>query len=284
MTSLPLKISKMSGAGNTFAVLDARSGSAWSQVEKDLSMSRADFAKMICDPVQGICADGFLLIEEGSQDIDYKWDFYNSDGSTAEMCGNAARCAARYCHEVLKPATNSQIRFLTGAGLVDAQIVKDHQVCVLMPEARFLQREIALKTRWGSFEKFALVNTGVPHLVQKVQDISTVQGMKEMAREVRSHHDLKPAGANVTFYAEEFKGQIKAVTYERGVENYTLACGTGAVAAALVYTDESKSQQVNVEMPGGSLRVTFPEGEVRPLMLGEAIFIGEFQYNLEVMK
>ncbi len=107
--------------------------------------------------------------------------------------------------------------------------------------------------------------------------------LKDMAREARAHHDLKPAGANVTFYAESSPGKIKAVTFERGVEDYTLACGTGAVAAALVFAKESGQSTIEVQMPGGNMEVRFTEGDPHPLMTGEAVFIGEFKYNLEVV-
>lgn len=280
---LPVTITKMSGAGNTFSVIDARQGSVWQDVEKALGMSRAQFAKMICDKVLGVSTDGLLFIQSGSEGFDFEWDFYNSDGSTAEMCGNAARCAARYCYENIGGKEQGNLRFKTGAGLVIAQILGDGKIRVRMPEAKFLQREIELKTKSSSTEKFSLVNTGVPHLVQKIHTMSDVGALKEMAREVRSHHDLQPAGANVTFYTEDTLGKIKAVTYERGVEDYTLACGTGAVAAALVYAQESSQNNIEVQMPGGMMQVQFLENDFHPLMTGTAVFIGDFKYNLEAV-
>lgn len=282
---LPLTITKMSGAGNTFALIDARAESAWGDLEKRFGFLRPEFAKMICDPVSGVGVDGLLLIQSGSNGFDYEWDFYNSDGSTAEMCGNAARCAARFCGESLSLTEKSGFRFKTGAGLVVTEALGGRQIRVKMPEARFLQSEIELKTKSSSVEKFALVNTGVPHLVQKIHDMMDIGSLKEMAREARFHHDLQPAGANVTFYAEDSEGVIKAVTYERGVEDYTLACGTGAVAAALVHSSRNVAQlQVMVKMPGGDLQVVFLANDSHPLMTGDAVFIGEFKYNLEVIK
>ncbi|KHD88589.1 MAG: hypothetical protein OM95_08805 [Bdellovibrio sp. ArHS] len=280
---LPLSIVKMSGAGNTFALIDARKNSNWHDVEKTLGKSRAEFAKLVCDPVLGLSTDGFLLIEDGAEGFDYNWDFYNSDGSTAEMCGNAARCAARFCYEYLgRPAEAASLRFRTGAGLVTANVLGDDEVRVQMPPARFVKEVIELLTHSRGLQKFALVNTGVPHLVQKIKNLSDSVELKEMAREARSHADLKPAGANVTFYAENSQGHIDAVTFERGVEDFTLACGTGAVAAAYVYSALSSQKHVKVQMPGGLLSVDF-EGGVSPLMTGGAVFVGEFKYNLEVV-
>ncbi|WP_295905833.1 diaminopimelate epimerase [uncultured Bdellovibrio sp.] len=282
---LPVTITKMSGAGNTFSLIDARKGSAWEDIEKHLGMTRANFAKLVCDRVLGVSTDGLLLIQSGGDGFDFVWDFYNNDGSTAEMCGNAARCAARFCYENLESSNpeKSTLKFKTGAGLVTAQILGDGKIRVRMPEARFIQERIELKTKSSSTEEFALVNTGVPHLVQKIHNIADATSLKEMAREARSHHDLRPSGANVTFYAEDSRGKIKAVTFERGVEDYTLACGTGAVAAALVYAKETSEKQVEVQMPGGLMQVVFLEGDSHPLMIGDAVFVGEFKYNLEVV-
>ncbi|MBO9668573.1 MAG: diaminopimelate epimerase, partial [Bdellovibrio sp.] len=246
---LPVKITKMSGAGNTFALIDGRSSSAWGDVEKHLGKSRPEIAQLICDKVLGVATDGLLIISNGSEGFDFDWDFYNSDGSTAEMCGNAARCAARFCWETLGNLESANIRFKTGAGLVTAQVLGDGKIRVKMPEAKVIQGHIELETKSSSKETFMLVNTGVPHLVQKIHNFSDSVKLKDMAREVRSHHDLQPAGANVTFYAEEVPGKIKAVTFERGVEDYTLACGTGAVAAALANSLETKKKEIEVQMP-----------------------------------
>ncbi|QDK36139.1 diaminopimelate epimerase [Bdellovibrio sp. NC01] len=280
---LPIKITKMSGAGNTFALIDARDSTGWAMVEKTLNMSRPDFARLVCDKVLGVATDGFLLIENGDQGFDFNWDFYNNDGSTAEMCGNAARCAARFCYEKLSPE-HANIRFKTGAGLVTAQVLGDGRIRVKMPEAKFVNPKISLLTHFGSSEVFALVNTGVPHLVQKLITMDDAANMKDLARECRSHKDLGAAGANVTYYAIESENKIRAVTFERGVEDYTLACGTGAVAAAMVYAKEKNLSRVEVQMPGGAMEVQFIEGDPCPLMTGGAVFVGEFQYNLEVVK
>ncbi|HWU44693.1 MAG TPA: diaminopimelate epimerase [Bdellovibrio sp.] len=283
MSSLfPVTITKMSGAGNTFALIDARKSSPWVDQEKKLEGSRADFAKKICDKVFGIATDGLLFIEDGAGGYDFHWDFYNSDGSTAEMCGNAARCATRFCHEVLSLSSN-QVRFKTGAGIVSAKILEDGRICVRMPEASILNPKIELKTHSSSTETFSLVNTGVPHLVQKIHDMKTVGQLKEMARECRSHKDLGPAGANVTLYSGE-REKISAVTFERGVEDYTLACGTGAVAAAVVHSSQSGLKNIEVQMPGGAMTVQFVAEDSHPLMTGEAIFIGDFQYSFEVIR
>jgi diaminopimelate epimerase len=123
---------------------------------------------------------------------------------------------------------------------------------------------------------------GVPHLVQKIHQLKDAVDLKEMACEVRSHPSLGSAGANVTFYVVENDDSIQAVTFERGVEDFTLACGTGAVAAAFVHHAQTKASNIEVTMPGGAMRIYFTENQKRPLMEGEAVFIGDFQYSLEV--
>ncbi len=271
---LPVNIAKMSGAGNTFALIDARLNAAWWGAEKSFGISRSGFAKLICDKINGLSTDGLLFIQNGSDGFDYDWDFYNSDGSTAEMCGNAARCAARFCKDNLGAESQSEFRFKTGAGLVTAEVLGNHQVRVKMPEASIVQE---------SFEGFKWIDSGVPHLVLQLKDFEESAGSKEKARLMRSHKNLGPKGANVTYYSEVKPGYIKAVTFERGVEDYTAACGTGAVAAALAYANK-QMKLVQVEMPGGVLEISFKDGEKKPEMTGPAIFVGEFKYNLEVIK
>jgi diaminopimelate epimerase len=278
----PVRMTKLSGAGNTFVLIDAREGSDWDTESDRLKVSRPDFAKIICDPVTGVSTDGVLFIEKGSTGFDFNWDFYNSDGSTAEMCGNAARCAARFCEELVR--NKFQFKFKTGAGLVTTEILDDGQIRVVMPKAQWLDKTIQILSQSGATEEFALVNTGVPHLVRKIPDLDKVHELREMASEMRSSPALSPGGANVTFYSLKKSGEIRAVTFERGVEDYTLACGTGAVAAAMVYAAESNLNDVLVEMPGGPIRVQFDKGNPHPLMTGEALFVSEFRMNLEVLK
>jgi diaminopimelate epimerase len=282
--SLPLSFYKMSGAGNTFTLIDARKSSNWDLVEKKNKVVRTEFAKLICDQTTGLGTDGVLFIQDGSLGFDFDWDFYNSDGSTAEMCGNAARCAAVFCSEDLSSGGMKEFRFKTGAGLVEAQVLADGRVRVHMPEAIVVNPKLKLKTKSSSSETFVFLNTGVPHAVQKIHDYADVDNLKDLAREVRSHEELMPAGTNVTYYADVSPGHIQAVTFERGVEDYTLACGTGAVAAALAAHIENKLPTIEVQMPGGAIEVSFIEGDARPIMVGEAHYIGEFKMNAEVLK
>jgi diaminopimelate epimerase len=154
-----------------------------------------------------------------------------------------------------------------------------------MPPAVVTDLKKNIYTTTLGAQSFMNINTGVPHFVQEHPKGFKYLQLKEMANEVRNHKEVQPAGTNVTFFAVEGPGKVQAVTYERGVEDFTSACGTGAVAAALSYSlGNSKIKSVEVEMPGGVLKVSFELGFDCPQLIGEVTFIGEFQVNLEVLK
>lgn len=282
MAFLPIPLVKMSGAGNTFVLVDATKTSTWTDIESQLRIKRVPFVKMICDRTLGVSADGVLFLQDGENGTDYSWDFYNADGSTADMCGNAARCAALFANEYLSSSLTGTYKFKTGAGVVTAQVLGDERVRVLMPKVKDYQEFRHLEID-GQPHTFSYVNSGVPHLVMQLSNYKHAADMKEMARKARHHKDLGKEGANVTFYVKEKDNLIKAVTFERGVEDYTQACGTGAVAAAYVESAKSKTKSIDVHMPGGILLVQFPEEGGQPLMTGEAVFVMEFQYFYEVV-
>lgn len=281
MAFLPIPLVKMSGAGNTFVLVDATKTSTWLEIEGKLHIKRRPFVKMICDRTLGVSADGVLFLEDDGE-ADYAWDFYNADGSNADMCGNAARCAALFVNEYLSSAVNGSYEFKTGAGIVSAQVLGDDRVRVLMPEVKAYQEFRTLLIDDKPYT-FSYVNSGVPHLVMQISNYKDAPELKEIARKARHHKDLLPEGANVTFYVKEKESLIKAVTFERGVEDYTQACGTGAVAAAYVEFKKTQTRNIDVHMPGGILTVQFSESTKNPLMTGEAVFVMEFQYFYEVV-
>lgn len=282
MAFLPISLVKMSGAGNTFVMVDATKTSTWAEIESQLGLKRRPFVKMVCDRILGVFADGVLFLEDGENGADYKWDFYNADGSQADMCGNAARCAALFANQYLNSTVSGTYKFNTGAGLVSAQVLGDDRVRVLMPIVKDYQESKILVID----EKphvFSYLNSGVPHLVKQIDHYQQASELKEFARKARHHQELLPEGANVTFYAKEKEGSIKAVTFERGVEDYTQACGTGAVAAAYVEFKKNQTKNTDVHMPGGTLTIQILDSSPNPLMTGEAVFVMEFQYFYEVV-
>jgi diaminopimelate epimerase len=211
---------KMSGAGNDFIVIDNRRDIVQ---QKDLSR----FAVQVCRRKMSVGADGLFLLENSDR-ADFKWQFFNSDGSVAEMCGNGARCAARFAF--LTGMTGDRMTFETLAGIIGAHVRGD-QVKVKMTDPQRMALDQALTLSSGRVA-YSSVNTGVPHAVLEVADVETVN-VKATGREIRYHAQFAPAGTNANFVAPLSGGLYAIRTYERGVEDETLACGTGNAAAAL---------------------------------------------------
>jgi diaminopimelate epimerase len=212
---------KMSGSGNDFILIDHRFGGLDETTLKT-------FITGICRRGLSVGADGVILIES-SPSADFRWRFFNADGSTAEMCGNGARCAARFAFQ--QRICGSDMRFETGAGLVTAQ-VRDTRVKIRLIDPHGLRLEVPI-TVLGTTLFVSSINTGVPHAVVSVEDVDAVD-VSKLGREIRFHPQFAPEGVNANFICRDPSGGIAIRTYERGVEGETLACGTGAVAGALV--------------------------------------------------
>jgi diaminopimelate epimerase len=216
-----VSFAKMSGSGNDFILIDNRT----SLLEET---NLEAFIAGICRRRLSVGADGVILIEP-SETADFRWRFFNSDASVADMCGNGARCAARFAF--LQGICGAQLRFETGAGPVEAR-VEGMRVKVKMTDPQDLRLGFRIDLASGPIT-VSSVNTGVPHVVVLAEDIERVD-VGGMGREIRFHPQFAPAGTNVNFICRESSGEIAIRTYERGVEGETLACGTGAVAGALV--------------------------------------------------
>ncbi|BBO81744.1 diaminopimelate epimerase [Desulfosarcina ovata subsp. sediminis] len=221
----PIPFFKMSGSGNDFIIIDNR----------EFRVPEARLDELVvgaCRRKMAVGADGVILIESSDR-VDFKWRFFNADGSVAEMCGNGARCAARFAF--LHGIAGRQMAFDTLAGTIEAD-VGPRLVKLRMTDPFDLKTGIELdldETRVG----VGIVNTGVPHAVMMVDDIETVDVIA-IGRQIRRHAYFAPAGTNANFVAVDPAGRIFIRTYERGVEDETLACGTGNVAAALVLARE----------------------------------------------
>lgn len=212
---------KMSGSGNDFIIIDNRR----SVVPFE---DPSDFAAQVCRRKMSVGADGLILLET-SDCADFRWRFFNSDGSTAEMCGNGARCAARFAF--LHGIAGEKMRFETLAGIIGAQ-VQDDQVRIRMTDPCDLVLAGELDTGQERIA-YSSINTGVPHVVIEVDDLEKVD-VTSLGRRIRRHSSFAPAGTNVNFMASVPDAAWAVRTYERGVEDETLACGTGIAAAALV--------------------------------------------------
>jgi diaminopimelate epimerase len=215
----------MSGAGNDFIVIDNREGVV-AEAEK------ADLARAVCPRRVAVGADGLVLLER-SADHDVRMRIFNADGSEAEMCGNGSRCLAHFAHSVGAAAAEMTIE--TVAGPVRAALDGPSVRVELTPPGEITSRgELEFSGRRG--EVF-FVDTGVPHAVLFVEDVGEeleAADVKTLGRAIRFHEVFRPAGANANFVRVAAPGRIDVRTYERGVEDETLACGTGAVAAGLV--------------------------------------------------
>ena len=210
---MPMQITKYSANGNDFVIFHTF-----------LKQPRNDLAKELCHRQNGIGADGLIVIVPHSE-YDFEWQFYNADGSEAEMCGNGSRAAAHYAYtHQLAPAS---MRFLTLAGVIHAEVKGDLVQSELTPP-KILAKEILHDNKlWWK------IDTGVPHMVTFVDDIKHFD--IQSARELRYKEN-----ANVNIAQILPDGNLKVRTYERGVEDETLACGTGMAACFYRALQEEK--------------------------------------------
>lgn len=210
----------MSGAGNDFIVIDNR--------ENNIELETTIIAKA-CSRGLAIGADGLLVLTLCDQ-ADFKMVYYNADGSRAEMCGNGARCIARFAVLIGLCQEKKQLTFETDAGMYQA-VVEGSFVELKMIPPTGLERDINLTLKNG--ERLCdFINTGVPHVVFYTESLAE-ENVNELGREVRYHGHFQPKGANVNFCQPIDKHNLAFRIYERGVENETLASGTGAAACVL---------------------------------------------------
>ncbi len=217
----PITFSKMSGSGNDFIIIDNRAG-----VTGGIELEK--FITSVCRRKLSVGADGLILIEP-SDKADFRWQFFNSDGSRAEMCGNGARCAARFAY--LNGIAGQTLSFETDAGIVSGEVDAE-RAKVKMPVPTELRMDYSIELANGPIA-VSSINTGVPHVVIMQEAVDGVD-VFELGRAIRNHAAFAPAGTNVNFICQQGSGLLKIRTYERGVEDETLACGTGSIASALV--------------------------------------------------
>ena len=219
MTRIPF--AKMVGTGNDFVVVDARRRALARLANAWPAISRA-----ACDRRTGIGADGLLVLEP-SRVAQIRMRVFNPDGSEAEMCGNGARCVARYL--------GGSVTIQTKAGVLSAR-VRGARVAMRMTDPTELQLSRSLTVGRGR-HRVGFINTGVPHAVVPVTRLDAMD-VERVGRGLRRHRAFSPRGANIDFIQPDArrKGALRVRTYERGVEAETLACGTGVAASAVVQT------------------------------------------------
>lgn len=245
-----LEFTKMNGAGNDFVLIDNRT--------QKIQLT-AEQITLLCDRHRGVGADGVaLLVPCASGKADWAWDFYNSDGSGAEMCGNGARCFARFVQRLTGIKTG--FTFETRAGVISATFQGDRvTVNMTLPKDLRLNETIQLKEGTACVHS---LNTGVPHAVLFVPDADKAM-VQPLGSELRFHKHFSPRGTNVNFVQVLGPHAIRVRTYERGVEGETLACGTGVTASALISAQLHQFQSpVQVKVQGGdTMEVSFEKND-----------------------
>lgn len=262
---MKLEFTKMNGAGNDFVLIDNRA--------RKISLTPEQVARL-CHRQRGVGADGImLLVPNTTGTADWSWDFYNSDGSRAEMCGNGARCFARFIQRLT--GAKDRISFETVAGVITATF-QGERVTVTLTTPKDLRLAIDLPLKSGATQAHSL-NTGVPHAVLFVADADQAM-VQDRGREIRFHPAFAPKGTNVNFVQVLGTNSIRVRTYERGVEGETLACGTGVTASALIAARVHQfTAPVQVRVQGGDvLEVSWRdagEGFTEVKLTGPADFV-----------
>ena len=259
---------KMVASGNEFVVVDNRRG-----IVKDPHA----FTRKICRLHQGIGADGVLLFES-SKKANFKMRILNLDGSEAAACGNGFRCIALYAHDVLK--YSSRMNFESGSGLIEAQVGQKNSVKVQLVKPRIFEMDSVIEVRKHRLH-YTFLDTGVPHVVVFVKDIEKAEVL-EVGRAIRHHAHFQPFGTNVNFVEVRGRKEISVRTYERGVENETLACGTGSTASAVVsvlkghtelpvtvLTNGGEKLRIDMRKKGTEIAKVFLEGQAQFVYKGE---------------
>ena len=274
MRSIPFV--KMSGTGNDFIMIDNRTG-----LLKE--GEAAELARAACPHRIAVGADGVILIEKASKPgHDLRMRIFNADGSEAEMCGNGSRCFAVFAKQLGAAGGEQTIDVIPGT--LNAVVAAD---------GRSAKVQLSQPSRVERFEKLKVLeqtvslhflNTGVPHAIQFVENVATAD-VKRAGACIRYHDAFKPKGTNANFVQLMGDNTIKIRTYERGVEDETLACGTGATAAAIASAHAYGYQSpVKVIAGGGTLTIHFElngDQASRPFLEGavDTVYNGEYYWN-----
>ena len=247
-----MHFTKMHGAGNDFIIINNIDGAIPESVLPELAAG-------LCAQHVSVGADGMMVVAAPRQGGDFRMIFYNSDGSLGEMCGNGARCIARYGYE--NGLSGETQRIETTAGLVTGQRVTKrlYKVRLNDPSVIYLHRSVSVGGTAYNCAYIELGDPGIPHAIVLMPDWDERDHdmLRALGRALRFAEEF-PRGANVSFVKVVDVGHVKAITYERGVEDFTLACGTGcgSIVTALALKGLVSGKNVKVSMPGGELFVT----------------------------
>lgn len=262
-----MDFTKMQGAGNDFIIIN--------NMELKVPVEKlSQIANKLCQRKVSIGADGFMVVDYPEGDADFKMRFYNQDGSIGEMCGNGARCISRYAY--LNKIAGKKMAFETGAGIVRAEVLEGRLVKVELnkPEVIKLNNDIEIDNKKLECSYIELGNPGLPHAVVKYDLQHTdYNEIFNLGRKIRYYEGF-PKGANVNFFEVIDDSTAIVKTYERGVEDLTLACGTGSAstAVALILKGYLKANKAKIINSGGEL---FIEVERNNDMIEKLYLIGD---------
>ncbi len=257
---MKIKTHLISGAGNIFHIAF---GSQDAFADQNISEAKKkELTRLACIKNK---ADGFIFLQKPNQ---FEWFFYNNDGSNAEMCGNATRCVGYYIKNILNESAN-QWNLKTRAGMIEIKSLSPESYQIAMTPIRVFS-----SLRGGYYD------TGVPHLILEIENFEEYPQLRKDASLLRFDPEFQPRGTNVTYVKfGKDKTKLQAVSFERGVEDFTAACGTGAMAAAMYNLIKRGSDQTQVEMPGGTLMMDLSDLQ-KPKMTGPAVLLGKFEYEI----
>lgn len=249
---------KYHGTGNDFVMIDGR----------DERLFSSEQIRFLCNRNFGIGSDGLLIIKN-SDNLDFRMEFYNPDGSEASFCGNGARCIVKFAHQL--GIIDNKCEFFAKDGKHSAEI-SDNKVSLQMIDV------VDIKM----FEDLIYLNTGTHHTAVFVDDVDEID-INSIAPKIRFDKRFSPLGTNVNFI-QSYEDGIKVRTYEKGVEAETLSCGTGVVASALAYVlkNDFSLQKIKVKVKGGNLEVKFEkdiEGFKNVFLIGPAqlVYSGQIE-------
>lgn len=246
-----MRFTKMQGAGNDFIIIDID--------KENICVSQLpNLAKVLCQRRISIGADGLMAVTKPEKDGNFKMLFYNSDGTEGEMCGNGSRCVARYGYENGLAGEKQHIE--TISGMVTGTRISEsfYRVRLNDPTVIDMSRNVRINDSIYECTYIEMGKPGLPHAVTEL-DFSGMSHneLRELGRSLRWHNEF-PKGANVTFYYFTGKNKVNALTFERGVEDFTLACGTGAASTAIAAALKGSINEdaLTVDMPGGELQIS----------------------------
>lgn len=237
---MPITFYKYQGTGNDFIMIDNR--------DKVFNRTNQNEIAFLCDRRFGIGADGLILLELHPT-CDFKMVYYNSDGNESTMCGNGGRCITAFAHFLGIIEDSAEFEAIDG---LHKAVIDGNQVSLQMGDVDHVQNN----------KSYVFLDTGSPHHVEVKSDLQHLD-VKKLGHQIRYSEHYGKEGTNVNFVEPLDSDNFKVRTYERGVENETLSCGTGvtAVALAMNYIGETEKNLITLHTPGGELQIQFERGE-----------------------